>query len=242
MARRFGATDEQLRAYEEEGYFVVRPLFEPEELREVTAYILDRVVEKKELPEIQPHVKDAYLRDWCRNERLLDLVEPILGPDIALWTVHCFYKPARVGVRTPWHQDAPYWEMSPIVTASVWLALEPVDRGNGCMEVIPRTHNIGVVPHEKLDLEKDPAALGLEVVKGGVDFSQRVPIELATGECSVHHSHLVHGAMANVSGRSRNGLVMRFMPTSCVRRAGDMVLARGVDRSGGKSVYVGRTA
>jgi ectoine hydroxylase-related dioxygenase (phytanoyl-CoA dioxygenase family) len=229
--------DQRLAAYEHEGYFIVRSLFSPAELEEVTAYILDRVVTRRELPEIQPHKKDKFLRTWCMNERLLDLVEPILGPDIALWTVHCFYKPAKVGVRTPWHQDAPYWEMSPVITASVWLALEKVDRENGCMEVIPKTHGLGVIPHEQLDLDKDPAALGLEI-RQGVDFTRRVPVELETGDCSVHHSHLVHGAMANTSGRSRNGLVMRFMPTHCIRRAGDMVLARGVDRSNGQSVYV----
>lgn len=226
----------QLEQYEREGYFMYRGLFAEAELAEVRRYILDHVVEQQRLPEIQPHVTDRFLRDWCRQDRLLDLVEPLLGPDIALWTVHCFHKPARVGKRTPWHQDAPYWEMAPVVTASIWLALEPVDRENGCMMVMPGTHG-RQASHHAIDVEKEHAALGLEVDEM-VDESKAVAIELAPGDCSVHHSHLVHGAAANVSGRTRNGLVMRYMPTTSIRRAGDMALARGVDRSGGQSVYI----
>ena len=238
--KKYVPTAAQLQQYQTEGYFIFGKLFEPEELGEVTDYILDRVVEKKVVPDLQPHVTDGFLRAWCSQPRLLDLVEPLLGPDLALWTVHCFYKPAKIGSRTPWHQDAQYWQMQPVVTASIWLALEPVDQGNGCMQVMPGTHTENNYSHHEIDKENENAALHLEVDENLIDESKAVPVELNTGECSVHHSHLLHGAVANKSNRSRNGLVMRFMPTSSVRKAGDVYLARGQDRSLGQTVYCGR--
>lgn len=191
----------------------------------------------QDIPESQPHKTDKYLRDFCLQDRFADVMEALLGPDIALWTVHLFYKPPQTGKRTPWHQDAKYWDMQPVVTASIWLALEPVDRENGCMEFVPGSHRGPLLEHHELDLETDRAALRLEIDQE-VDPDSVIPVELNTGEASVHHSHLLHGAAPNTSGRSRNALVVRYMPTSSIRTAGDMVLARGRDLSKGRNVYV----
>jgi ectoine hydroxylase-related dioxygenase (phytanoyl-CoA dioxygenase family) len=233
-------TKEQLDHYQKHGYFIHRDLFKPDELHEVTDYIMEHVVESKRLPPVQPHIEDAFFREWCSQDYLLDFVEPIVGPDIALWTVHCFYKPPINGPRTPWHQDAVYWEMEPVVTCSIWLALEQVDEENGCMRVLPGTHlGSKELGHHGIDSVKENASLGLETNDDQFDECTAVSMILDTGDCSVHHSHLIHGAMPNTSGRSRNGLVMRFMPTSSVRTTGDLYLARGRDLSGGKNVYCG---
>ena len=224
--------------YQVEGFFFVRKFFAQEELHEIAKYIIENVIDSGRLPVVQPHKTDRFLRDWCSQKRLLDLVEPLLGPDLALWTVHCFYKPPITGPRTPWHQDARYWAMEPVVTASVWLALEPVDEGNGCMQVIPGTHLEEMRKHHEIDTEKDNASLNLEIDTQNFDESKAVSIVLDTGDCSVHHSHLIHGAKANSSGRSRHGLVMRYMPTSSIRTNGDLYLARGRDLSNGANVYI----
>ena len=128
--------------------------------------------------------------------------------------------------------------MEPVVAASVWLALEPVDEGNGCMQVIPGTHLDEMRKHHQIDSEKDKASLSLEIDTQDFDESKAVSIVLDTGDCSVHHSHLIHGAKANSSGRSRHGLVMRYMPTSSIRADGDLYLARGRDLSNGGNVYI----
>jgi len=89
--------------YQVEGFFFVRKFFAQEELHEIAKYIIENVIESGRLPVVQPHKTDRFLRNWCSQKRLLDLVEPLLGPDLALWTVHCFYKPPITGPRTPWH-------------------------------------------------------------------------------------------------------------------------------------------
>ncbi|MBM3278136.1 MAG: phytanoyl-CoA dioxygenase family protein, partial [Candidatus Handelsmanbacteria bacterium] len=72
-------------------------------------------------------------------DEILDLVEPLIGPDIAIFACHLLQKPPQIGKRVPWHEDSAYWKgrLDPIVVASITIALEPSTRENGCLEVLP---------------------------------------------------------------------------------------------------------
>jgi hypothetical protein len=48
-----------------------------------------------------PHFTDLRLFDWLFADEVLDLVEPILGPDIALFSSHFICKPKGNGKRVP---------------------------------------------------------------------------------------------------------------------------------------------
>ena len=229
----------QIEQYKTDGYFIYGKLFEPDELAEIREYVCEKIIEQKVLPALHPHIEDKFLRQWCSQKRLLDLVEPLIGPNISLWTTHCFYKEPKKGPRTPWHQDARYWEMAPVVTASIWLALEPVTVENGCMQLIPGTHTGHIYDHRRLNVEDACHGLNQEIIEDEIDQGRSVNIELDPGECSIHHSHIVHGANANTSSRSRNGLVLRYMPTSSKKKGNELYLARGVDLSGGYNSYMG---
>src|SRR5690606_7534102 len=93
-----------------------------------------------------PHFHTPELLEFLLDEDVLDLVEPLIGPDIGLWSSHFICKEPSIGRATPWHEDSAYWEgrfdtFSGIVT--IWLAIDPADRANGCMKVIPGTHTHG---------------------------------------------------------------------------------------------------
>src|SRR4051795_13673653 len=103
-----------------------------------------------------PHFRDRQLMEFLLSDEVLDTVEPLVGPDIALWTSHFISKDPKVGRATPWHEDSAYWNgrlsaYDRIVT--VWLALEnPSNRENGCMRVIPGTHNNGFSDYVPTDM------------------------------------------------------------------------------------------
>src|SRR4051812_30808614 len=59
-----------------------------------------------------------------RIPAILDMVEQVIGPDIALWASGLFGKPAQHGKETPWHQDSGYWPIRPMATCTVWIALD----------------------------------------------------------------------------------------------------------------------
>jgi hypothetical protein len=58
----------------------------------------------------KPHFTDTKLFDWVLSDRVLDLVEPLLGPDFQLFSTHFICKPQGDGRRVPWHEDSAYWK------------------------------------------------------------------------------------------------------------------------------------
>lgn len=156
-----------------------------------------------------PHFRDPRLLEFLLADEVLDLVEPLIGPDIALWSSHFLSKDPFTGKPTPWHEDSAYWKgrltaYDRIVT--VWLALTPSTRANGCVRVIPGTHNNGFSEYEATGRQRHFATQ----IKGGVDETSAVDFELEPGECSLHDGRIIHGAGANTSPHRRTGYTMRY--------------------------------
>lgn len=55
---------------------------------------------------------------------------------------HVLVKPAGTSVRTPWHQDQPYYCIDGAQTVSFWIPLDPVDR-EVVMECVAGSHRWG---------------------------------------------------------------------------------------------------
>lgn len=177
-----------------------------------------------------PHLTDPVLFSWLLDPDVLDLVESLIGPDIALFSSHFICKPAGDGKPVPWHQDAHFWRdtISPAGDAiTVWLAIDPSTAQNGCLRVIPGSH-LAAVSHRG----NDDSFFNQET---SVDESRAVDVELERGACSVHSAMLVHGSPPNRSTSRRCGYTMRYMPTT-VRflKSGEhrIYLARGRDHAG----------
>lgn len=183
-----------------------------------------------------PHFHDERLLDFLLGDEVLGLVEPLTGPDIVLWSSHFIIKTAAQAAGTPWHEDSAYWagrlsDYSRIVT--VWLALDPTWRQNGCLRVIPGSHRASGQRRYRVDHSKTSFEKELQ----DVEESRAVDLELAPGEASLHDARIIHGTAHNTSGYRRAGYTMRYLPAD-VRilpeaNAGHRVwLARGQDRAG----------
>src|SRR3954470_10176947 len=143
-------TPEDVSSYRENGYFLYKDqLFSPEKMARLNQIFEEHLAEKGSLLSDEldtPHFRDPRLLEFLLSDEVLDLVQPLVGPDIALWTSHFISKEPFTGRATPWHEDSAFWngrlsEYDRIVT--VWLALGPSNRENGCMRVIPGTHENG---------------------------------------------------------------------------------------------------
>jgi hypothetical protein len=152
---------------------------------------------------------------WVRlvgDDRLLDVAQQFIGPDIALFASHYIAKPPRDGQPVLWHQDGSYWPLAPMDVVTLWLALDDVDAGNGCMRVVPGTQ------HDQLQQMKArpevTSVLGSGIDAEHVDESRAVDVVLQAGDVSIHHPNLIHGSNANTSDRWRRGLTIRYIPTT----------------------------
>ena len=153
--------------------------------------------------------------DWAyqvvTNEKLLDVVEAILGDDILVYGTLVLAKKPHDLRYASWHQDSFYSGLHLTPSTTAWIALTPSHARNGCMRVIPGSHKLGALEHE--NVEDDPHMLNRrgERIKIDVDESQAVDVVLKPGEISLHESTLVHGSTANTSDEPRIGFIVRFV-------------------------------
>ncbi len=151
--------------------------------------------------------------DFAANPDLLDMAEQLIGPDIILWGTTVFGKPPATGKETPWHQDARYWPIRPLATCSVWIALDASTPENGCLRVIPGTHEERrIFGHETKD--RGDYTLNKELAPTEFDADQAQNVVLEPGQVSLHDAFLVHGSKPNRSDKRRAGYVLRLMPAA----------------------------
>ena len=152
--------------------------------------------------------------DWAyrivTHERLLDVVEGILGHDILVYGTLVLAKQPHDLRYASWHQDSFYSGLHLTPSTTAWIALTPSHEGNGCMRVIPGSHKLGSLEHEN---EDDPHMLNRrgERIKTDVNESEAVDVVLRPGEISLHQSTLVHGSTPNKSDEPRIGFIVRFV-------------------------------
>ena len=156
--------------------------------------------------------------DMALDRELADLVAGVLGENLVLWGCQIFCKPGLDGMEVPMHQDGQYWPIRPMATCTVWIAIDDSDRENGCLTVLPGSHR-AKTHYEHATRGDDNLVLNQAVVDEKPLAIEPVHVELEAGQMSLHDIYLVHGSAANVSGRRRAGLTVRFMPsTSWFRR------------------------
>lgn len=160
----------------------------------------------------EPHTKDDRWMTICRNPRLLDAIESILGPNLILVYSSVFIKPPNSVDFVPWHQDNTYWKAvhgTDVVT--VWLAIDDADTLNSAMKIIPGSHT----GHR--EMETTPSAENAMVSKTIEITSEMedtaVTLEMKAGSVSIHDSFILHGSDANLSDRRRAGYTIRYCST-----------------------------
>jgi ectoine hydroxylase-related dioxygenase (phytanoyl-CoA dioxygenase family) len=250
-------TQAEIEHYRERGYVIPRYRLPPGLLAQLRtaldgllASYTDVAPEDLANPHMLPPTEGPGTNPFMQAARqpgILDMLEQLLGPDLILWITRVLCKPAAKGREVPWHQDGEYWPMRPLATCSVWIALDPVSVENGCMRFIPGSHRQQELYRHHTSDRKD-LVLNLELDQDQFDEAQAVNVELEPGQMSLHDVRLIHGSLANTSGRRRAALIMRYMPgtshydRSLVRQRRDsspfnifhqpLWLVRGADRSG----------
>ena len=231
-------TPQQIEAYRRDGY--VAPL---RVMSEDAALALRARLEEAEAAaggplqgklRFKPHLIFTFLDDLVRNDRLLDGVEDVLGPDLLCWASSFFTKEARDPGYVTWHQDSTYWGLSDPDVTTAWVALSESTRANGCMRVIPGSHTRDQIGHTDTHAEANMLSRG-QVVNCEVDESEAVDLVLRPGEMSLHHVRLIHGSEPNATDDRRIGFAIRYIPTWVRQTNGprdSAVLVRGADAFG----------
>ncbi|PAX06942.1 phytanoyl-CoA dioxygenase family protein [Sphingomonas lenta] len=232
---------DEVARYERDGFLQIhRPILQPGKF-EALKSLFEELLERYGSDDLDvPHFREPRLLDFLLDDEVLDLIEPLVGPDIGLWSSHFISKPPRTGKATPWHEDSAYWEdrvstMAGIVT--VWLAMDATDPENGSMGVIPGSHTAHASEYERI--EPVGKVFDRQIKSGTIDEDKAVFFTLAPNQCSLHDARIIHGARPTTSSRRRAGYTMRYFPTTSrivpeTNAEHAVWLARGRDRAGNR--------
>jgi ectoine hydroxylase-related dioxygenase (phytanoyl-CoA dioxygenase family) len=238
-------TAAQVAQYQRDGYIIIsRPTFSAAKFARLKQHCETKFAQAADAQHGKPvslidcpHWQDPALFEWLLADEMLDLVEPLIGPDIGLFASHLLQKPATAGKRVPWHEDSAYWQKiwQPMVIASITVALEPSLPENGCLRVIPGTHHNGYSDYAPVPQQSD-SLFAEEIKAEQYDESKAVDIVLQPNQASIHHVRIIHGSNPNQGASRRAVLTARYFPTTSKFGLDDfpIYLARGEDRAGNR--------
>ncbi len=205
--------------YDEKGYVVVRNAIDPGLAQEIVDHV--HWLGKKH-PTVRPEqlhhrmlVNDPFMHRLVGDDRLLDIAEQFLGPDIALFAAHYIAKRPLTGQAVGWHQDGSYWPLEPMEVTTLWVAGTDSTVENGCMRIIPGTqHNRLLTRKDMIKMDTQGYVLDLAIHPDDIDESAAIDLELKAGDISIHNPTIIHGSNANHSDKWRVGLTLRYIPTT----------------------------
>ena len=231
-------TLEQIHYFNEKGYVFPIDLFSEEEADANRRYFdsllkmaSDAGLDSYKVESWHTHCAGVY--DLVTDDRILDYVEDILGPNLVCTMTHYFSKMPGDAKSVYWHQDASFWALTPSKVVTAWLAIDDVDVENGAMKLFPGTHTQGRIPFEWVTDEEDGVLN--QHVHDPEQYGQPVSVELKAGQISLHTDMLLHGSQPNPSNRRRCGLTIRYFPPDVRGTEPDSapgIIARGVDPDG----------
>jgi non-heme Fe2+,alpha-ketoglutarate-dependent halogenase len=261
MYKELHLTKEQLKSFHKNGYIGPLTIYTPEEMTEIwnqirrrlpdrthAAYPSDSFGAATNISNYDRHLDIDLLSKHVTNPRIVAPVSGILGEDVLCWRTEFFPKyPGDEG--TDWHQADTFANASgkPQIlwpgesvdsfgkgTLTVWTAFTDATIENGCLEIIPGTHQemnydeSKSMPYQAKEIinqvEKDGKSRGffgydyrdLQIDQDWKpDESQAVPLEMKAGQCVIFWSTLMHASYPNISeNHYRMGFATRYAPST----------------------------
>ena len=215
---------EHIEQFRREGYVIARGLFSKQEadfyidhymrLREASSYPGDfSGVDPtsndplKRYPRmIHMHRWDEVSLKWLIDPRLNAWLTALLGKEpYAAQTMLYFKPPGARGQAL--HQDNFYLRVQPGTCMAAWMALDPCDEENGCLMVVPGTHNLPILCTIPADTTESFTNIAVPVPKD----LPIVPAVMEPGDVLFFNGSLVHGSYPNRSAnRFRRALIGHY--------------------------------
>ncbi len=165
---------------------------------------------------IQDLEYDPVFLRFMQRPIFASMCERVYGKDTPISCFRAMFmnKPSRRGTFLPWHQDRwNYLDRDPLLT--LWTALDPATVANGCVQVIPGSHKLGLInpDHASGFLTEAQAA-------EHCGDEQRVYLEAEAGEVFLLHNWLLHASDVNRSDQSRRAFSVCYMDGRTCSRQG----------------------
>jgi phytanoyl-CoA hydroxylase len=176
----------------------------------------------RETSVIYPELDIMHLRGratfaFLHNEKLLDIAEALIGPEILCSPIQ-HLRPKLPSGLTPrgsdphvvhWHQDAgvTWEEADPYFILTLWIPLVDATPENGCLRVIPGIHKKGLLPH------RTKRGLGTAIHGDLLAHRPIVTLPMNKGSVLLMHKHAPHSSSRNSTDTVRWSMDIRYQAT-----------------------------
>jgi hypothetical protein len=227
-------TPRQVEQYHREGFLAGIPVFTPGDCERFRRTAERFQAEHPADAGWAFDIKCNLLFDWvyanATHPRLLEVVADLLGEDLLLTDSVFRIKEPGSSTHYGWHQDSARIVVEP-APAIVYVAISDATVENGCLAVVPRTHD----RVREFDLVENPGQAHRRVARvRAVDPQDAVFMELRAGEVAVFSANAIHGSAANRSGAARFAILHDYTPAAARQSVGigSGQLVRGRDAFG----------
>ncbi len=132
------------------------------------------------------------------------ITQRYIGAEVSIFRAMFMNKPAAQGTVLPWHQDVGIgWGLDRNPTITIWTALDNATVANGCMQIVPGSHQLGVLNPNHYVSEEDQTRYAQE--------QDIVDLEVAAGETILLHNFLMHRSGVNRTKTPRRALSVAYM-------------------------------
>ncbi|MGA7314774.1 MAG: phytanoyl-CoA dioxygenase family protein [Silvibacterium sp.] len=212
-------SDSEARQYHETGYVLAKSFFDTEEVQLLRrAAKEDRALDEHSFSRKDGEGGNVRLSLWnhpgdtlygmvARCASIVDSATKLLNDEVYHYHSKMIMKDARVGGAWTWHQDYGYWYQNGVISpnlTSVFIAIDPATKENGCMQVIPHSHSLGRIEHV---LTGEQAGADMERVHEILKRFPLVHVEMEPGDALFFHSNLLHRSDQNKSENPRWSMI-----------------------------------
>lgn len=221
-------SQEQIDAYQENGFVVIHDFLTPEELntwREAVDEAVrnrgqQRILQREEKEREESYYDYVFVQRvnlWQDNERVRRLIlDPAIGKmatelagvdGMRIWHDQALIKQPWANP-TGWHLDNPYWSYYSRDAISIWVALDDATLQNGCLYFLPGSHKTATFQNVGIGEN-----IG-DIFRVYPQWKEimAAPAEMQAGSCSFHNGLIAHGAGPNMTPGWRRAMTCGFMP------------------------------
>jgi phytanoyl-CoA hydroxylase len=224
-------TPEQLKAYHNDGYLIVKNFLSKDEVDKLYQIATgDDTLQKHAFDLNDQSGKKTKLTLWytpgndaygllTKSKRMVDNADLLLDGTAPVCHFHSklMQKEPRVGGAWEWHQDYGYWYKNefllPDQMISIMVAITDANKQNGCLQVIEGSHKMGRIEHgfagEQVGASQHYVDLALKTMP-------LLYVEINAGDALFFHSNLLHRSEANLSDKPRWSLISVYNRSSNV--------------------------
>ena len=152
------------------------------------------------------HDLDPVFERFSRDPQMADVARDLGLAEALIWQSQYIFKQPGIGGEVRWHQDATFFDTTPISVTTFWFALEDAGIENGCLWVEPGGHRGPL--RERFVRHGDAITMERLDDTPWPGNSVAVPLEASAGSLVCFHGLLPHYSAPNRSPVSRHAYTL----------------------------------